>query len=147
MTTALLGITSAVQAALATPALATGKGSVVRGRRTMVPQAEKWHVAINALRHAGNRLDLQGLALQWETIVSVVVSVRAASDEDAEAALDPLIETVWSRLYSMTLPAGVQRVTLDPQINLDIDEADKTLAVASLSLRVTHITTGGLLAA
>ena len=90
---------------------------------------------------------MHGEALQWETIVSVVVSVRAASGEDAEAALDPLIETVWSRLYSMTPPAGVQRITLDPQINLDIDEADQTLAVASLSLRVTHITTGGPLAA
>ncbi len=147
MTTALLGITSAVLAALSTPALAAGKGSVVRGRRTLAPQADKWHVAINALRHAGNRLDMLGQALQWETIVSVVISVRAASGEDAEAALDPLIETVWSRLAGMTPPAGVQAVHIDPQINLDIDEADQTLAVASLSLRVTHITTGGLLAA
>lgn len=147
MSTALLGITSSVQAALASPVLAASKGSVVRGRRTLVPQAEKWHVAINALRHAGNRLDMLGQALQWETIVSVVVSVRAASGEDAEAALDPLIEEVWTRLSGMAPPAGVQAVHLDPQINLDIDEADQTLAVASLSLRVTHITTGGRLAA
>lgn len=145
--TALLGITSAVLAALTTPALRADKGSVVRGRRTPIPASDKWGVKINALRHAGNRLDILGEAVQWETIVSVVISVRAASGEDAEAALDPLLATVWSRLYSMTPPAGAQLMTLDPLINLDIDEADQTLAEASLSLRVAHITQGASLAA
>jgi len=145
--TALLGITSAVLVALTSPALRTDRGSVVRGRRTPIPATDKWGVKINALRHAGTRLDILGEAVQWETIVSVVISVRAASGEDAEAALDPLLATVWSRLYSMTPPAGAQAMTLDPLINLDIDEADQTLAEASLSLRVAHITQGASLAA
>lgn len=146
--TALLGITTAVLTALTTgAALHSGRGSVVRGRRTLVSQADKWHVAVNALRHDGAALDIQGAALQWQTVVSVVLSIRAASAEDAEAALDPLLASVWSRLYSMTPPAGVQAITLDPRIDLDLEEAEQTIAIASLALRVTHITEGAALAA
>lgn len=145
---AFLGITSAVQAALqAGPALHAGLGSVVRGRRTVAPAGHKWQVAINGVRHDGEPLDLSGLHLRWQSLVTVVASVRAASDEDAEAALDPLLQTVWQRLKTMNQPAGLLATTLDPQIALDFDEADQTVATATFVLRVHHVSTAvGLLA-
>lgn len=143
-----LGITGAVQAALKAGApLHAGIGSVVRGRRTVAPAGHKWQVTINALRHAGEPLDLSGLHLQWQTLVSIVISVRAASDEDAEAALDPLLLAVWQRLKAMSLPAGVLSATFDPQIALDFDEADQTVAMATFALRINHVTTAVALSA
>lgn len=143
-----LGITGAVLAALkaGTP-LHPGVGSVVRGRRLVAPAGDKWRVTINAKRHAGSALDMSGADLQWDTLVGLDISIRAASDEDAEAAMDPLIQSVWQRLTAMTLPVGVLAATIDPQITLDFDEVDQTVATATLVLRVTHVTRNGSLLA
>lgn len=144
--TAFLGVTSAVMAALTTPPLRTDKGRVVRGRKTPMPAADKWRVLIAGSLQAGTNLDLVGDAIQWDSVVNLDISLRCASDEDAEAAIDPLRSTVWSRLKAMTPPAGVQAITLVARIDTDIDdEADQTLVVDRLSLRVTHITQGASL--
>lgn len=144
--TALLGITSAVLAALTTPALRADKGSVVRGRRTPIPASDKWGVKVNATGHRGAQLDLRATSMQWETQVDIGVDVRATSGEDAEAALDPLLAEVWARLVAMTPPFGAESVALDPVIAIDIEEAEQTLASARLSLRVTHYTDTALAA-
>lgn len=146
--TAFLGITSAVMAALTTPPLRADKGRVVRGRKTPMPAADKWRVLIAGPQQLGEALDLTGSDVQWQSAVNIDISLRCASDEDAEVAIDSLRNTVWARLGAMALPAGVQAVTRVLRIDTDIDdEAEQTLVVDRLSLRVTHITTGGLLAA
>lgn len=144
--TAFLDITSAVKAALtAPPALAGGR--VYRGRRVPLAQADSASIHINAMRHASRTLGMGGADLQWETAVAVEVHARAAAGSDAEAALDPHIVALWARLQTMTVPAGVSAVTLDPEIRIDFDEQDHTLATATLGLRFAHTTTAGALAA
>lgn len=145
--TAFLAITDAVAAALAgAPALGR-YGKVLRGRRTALAQADQTGLRVNAVRHTGTVLDIDGQTTQWETLVAIGVLVRAQPDQDAEAATDPLLSDVWARLQTVTPPAGVTQLVLDPVISRDIDEADQTVAVATFSMRVTHLTQGATLAA
>jgi len=144
--TTFLPITTAIRDTLKGGLLLTD-GPVVRGRRLVLEKRFKAGIAVNSIRHVAQVLSIDGQDFQWETTVVVAVYVRAMQDEDAEEALDPYIAAVWGRLAGMTPPAGATSVTLDPAIGIDLDEADQTVAVASLQLRVTHITTGGVLAA
>jgi hypothetical protein len=144
--TAFLDLTAAVRDALtAPPALAGGR--VYRGRRVPLATAESASIHVNALRHAGRTLSMDGGATQWETQVAVELRTRAAAGVDAEAALDPHLTAVWDRLKAMPVPAGAAAVALDPEIRIDFDEQDHTLAIAEMGLRFTHITTAGALAA
>ena len=146
MTTAFLAITDAVLAALRqAPAVAGGR--ISRGRGTPVPASAATAVAVNVLRSRAEPLSLDGAALQWETTVGVTLFGRALSGSDAEAAIDPLIVSVWDRLQGITPPAGVVDVALEPTIAWDVDEADQTIVTAALALRITHITTSSALSA
>lgn len=144
--TAFLDITTAVRdALLAAPALAGGR--VYRGRRVPLAQADAVSIHVNAMRHAGRAMTMDGADVQWETAVAVELKARAATGSDAEAALDPHLAALWARLQAMPAPQGAAAVTLDPEIRIDFDEQDHTLATAALGLRFTHITTAGALAA
>ncbi|MEY2688240.1 MAG: hypothetical protein RL375_2438 [Pseudomonadota bacterium] len=146
MTTAFLQITDAVLASLqAAPALAGGR--ITRGRATAVSAAAQTAIAVNVARSRAEPLALDGTSLQWETTVVITLFGRAAAGSDAEAAIDPLLVSTWARLQSLTPPAGVVDVALDPTIAWDVDEADQTVVTAALALRITHITTGSALSA
>lgn len=148
--TAFLGITDAIRSALAAapPIGPVNRGTVQRGSRQPIGQNDTWGVRINAVRHEANPIgELTTTALQWTSQVVVAVHARATAAQDAEQALDPLLLSTWQRLSSMTMPAGVQGATLDPLITVDLDDADLTVATASLGLRITHVTTGAALAA
>lgn len=145
--TAFLAITDAVAAALVgSPALGR-HGKVLRGRRTPLAQADQVGLRVNAVRHTGTGVDIDGVTTQWETLVVVGLLVRALPDQDAEAAADPLLSDVWARLQAVVPPVGVTQMVLDPVITRDIDEADQTVAVANFSMRVVHLTQGAALAA
>lgn len=143
---AFLGLTDLVRdALLASPALAGGR--IKRGRAVPVGDQADSAITVNIIRSRAQQLDLEGQSLQWETVVAVTVYARAAAGTDAEATIDPLLLAVWARLLGITAPAGVFGITLDPAIQWDVDEADHTVVSASLSLRITHLTTGAALAA
>ena len=145
--TAFLAITDLIAAALAgAPALGR-YGKVLRGRRTTLPQTEPCGLRVNAVRHNAQALDIEGDAFQWESTVVVAALARATPDQDAEAALDPLIADVFARLRAITPPPGVIDLVLDPSISIDIDEADQTVAVASVAMHVKHITQSAALTA
>jgi len=144
--TAMLALTDAVAAALL-PVVSGVRGTVLRGRRTSLQQAERAGGRVNTLRHSGQQLDMAGDALMWTTDIVAAVMVRAATADDAESALDPYIAAAFAALADITWPAGVKTYVLEPVINIDLDEADQTVAIASFTLRVGHITQGAALVA
>ena len=148
MTTAFLALSTAITDALR-PVVSTRVGNVLRGRRVSLAQGQTQGLRINSVQHAAKPLDLAGAHLQWETTLVVGILARATSDSDAEATLDPLLAAVWQALAALTAspPAGCFGIVLDPQIGIDLDEADQTVTVASLALRITHITDGATLVA
>lgn len=143
---AFLSITTAVRdALLQSPALAGG--NVARGRNLPLAAADSQGIDVSIAASRAQPLGLADGSLQWETTVVVTCKARADASGDAEAAIDPLLVSTWQRLLAMPLPAGASGITLDPAIQWDIEEADQPLAAASLSLRITHITTTAALAA
>lgn len=143
---AFLVLTDLVRdALLQSPALAGGR--IKRGRATPVGDEADSAITVNVIRSRASQLDLEGQSLQWETAIAVTVYARAAAGVDAEAAIDPLLVSVWDRLLGIAAPASVFGITLEPAIQWDVDEADATVVSASLSLRINHITTGAALAA
>lgn len=144
---AFLSITDAVRdALLQAPALAGG--NVNRGRNVPLPADADQGVDVSIVSSRAQPLALaDASSLQWESVIAVVCKARGTSSTDAEAAIDPLVVSAWQRLLSMSAPAGVTGMTLDPAIAWDIDEAEQPLATAALSLRLTHITTTAALAA
>jgi hypothetical protein len=144
--TAFLTITDAVLAALQTaPALAGGR--VYRGRHFTMQAADSSAIEISTVGHQATGGGMDGSTLQWQTTLAVLIKARAAAGVDAEAALDPLIADVWARLSGITPPTGAQRITLDPAIQIDFEETERTVATAALALRVNHITTTSALGA
>lgn len=141
---AFLALTEALRAALAA---ALPGVQVTRGRAVPLSAGTDQGVLINAKASRAAQLDINGDALQWETTVAVTLYARAAINSDAEAAIDPLLLSVWAALVGITPPAGVYGITLDPSITWDIEEADQVLVSASMALRINHYTTGAALAA
>lgn len=146
MTTSFLGLVDVVVTALSgAPALAGG--NIRRGRAVPVATGVSSAIAVNLLRSEATQLDFAGQALQWQTLVQIRLYGRAAAGADGETTIDTLLESVWARLLAITPPAGVFGIALDPGVAWDVDEADYTLIEAQLVLRITHVTTGGALAA
>jgi len=144
--TAFLAITDAIKAALqGAPALAGVQ--VLRGRAVPVSAGGDQAILVNVKGARAVQLDINGDSMQWETTVAITVFQRAAIGSDAEAAIDPLLASVWATVVAIVPPAGVFGMTLDPSIQWDLDEADQIVVSAALSLRVTHYTTGAALAA
>ncbi len=144
---AFADITDAVRdALLQAPALAAG--NVNRGRSVPLPADAEQAIDVAMASSRAQPLSLSDtLAMQWESVVVVVCKARGNASTDAEDAIDPLVTAAWQRLLAMTAPAGVTGMTLDPVIQWGLDEADQPLATATLSLRLTHITTTAALAA
>jgi hypothetical protein len=138
---AFLGLTDAVVAALATaPAIAPGR--VRRGRSAPVPQDWPDAVDVRLQRSEGSAQLLSDSFTGWESVIGVDVYARATGT-DGEAAIDPLLASVFARIATTPPPAGAASWTLEPAITWDIDERDQTLVVAGLALRVTHFTAAG----
>lgn len=146
MSTAFADLGAAVVSILtAPPALAAGQ--VRRGRRVPVPEGVEQAIDVHVQRALSDNAQLDGGLLQWQTTVGIDLYARAAAAGDGEAAIDPLLQAVFTRLSNATPPAGTLAWALDNGLQWDIDEADQTLVQASLALRITHLTTTDLAAA
>ena len=138
--------TAAVVAALsASPALAGGR--IRRGRRVPVPQEHASAIDVYAVRSEGSAQYLADTITRWETLIGVDLYARAAAGADAETTIDALLADTFARLATAAPPAGGAAWTLEPAITWDVSEADQTLVVASLSVRVSHYTAAGSLSA
>ncbi len=144
--TAFLQLSQAVVAALsAAPALAGGR--VRGGRRVPVPQGWPNAIDVHIERSVGSNATLDGRINRWETLIGVDVYARAMPGQDAETAVDELLASVFARLAAANPPAGAGRWQVEPQITWDVAEADQSLVVASLALRIPHFTGPASLAA
>jgi hypothetical protein len=143
---AFLNLSDAVKAALMqAPALASG--NVRRGRRLPVPTDQAQSIDIHVQRSSADNQFLSGGMLRWDTLVAIDLYARASAGTDGETAIDGLLASVFTRMAAATPPPGVIGWVLEPAIQWDIDEADQTLAQASVALRVSHFTTTDLAAA
>lgn len=143
MSSAFLGLGDAVVAALsAVPALAGGR--IRRGRGVPVPTSYATAIDVHVQRSAADNQYLSGSLLRWDTLVGIDLYARAAAGTDGEAAIDGLLQSVFTRMGQATPPSGVIGWVLEPTITWDVAESDTTLVQASLALRVSHFTSTDL---
>lgn len=148
MSTPFLTATTAIRDALLdAPAVAGGR--VLRGKATPLAIDKASAVYVNARMGDGKPLDMAGEAAEWEFYVVVGCYAKATGTQDAEAAVDPVLAEVYSRLKSITAATvpGATQVALQPRIEWDTEMADQNIGGAVLTLRVRIYTTGASLAA
>jgi hypothetical protein len=139
MSTAFAQLTDFIRDLLVqTPALASG--NVYRGRLRPMPAEQTEAIVVRLGRSAGDTETLMGDELAWSTIVNIDIFKRVPADEDPEDAIDPLLQAVALRIAQATAPAGVTDVRPFEQINWEFDEADTTLACATVTLVIQHNT-------
>lgn len=146
MTTAALSYVNALVALYkAGPALCGGR--VVPGRAIPMQLDHASQIFVRVVRSFGRQSNLGGSLLQWETLLGTEIAVRCKPGEDAHAAVDPILNAVFDRVAAATPPANTLTWLTSPDITWEISEAETTVAVATLALRVTHITGPATLAA
>ncbi len=146
MTTAALSYVNALVALYkAAPALCGGR--VVSGRAIPVQLEHESQIFVRLVRSFGRTSDLGGGLAQWETLIGTEIAVRCKPGQDAHAAVDPILQAVFERLAAAAQPANTLTWMTSPDITWEIAEADTTVAIATVALRVTHITGPATLAA
>lgn len=140
-----LAITTAVADALRqSPALAA---DIQRGRATPAGLGKTMAIRVAMANSTAKPIDLDGADMLWQSSIVVALYARAAAGVDGEQSIDQLFIDTWARLQALTAPPGVVGMTLDPTVQWDEEEADQTLTVVRIVLRITHRTTGAALAA
>lgn len=135
----MLALADAVeQLLLANPPLAGGR--IRRGRRVPVPAEWTSAIDVYVLRSQGEGLDMGGAYTRWDTSIAVDILARAASNQHGEQAVDELLADTYARLAAATPPQAAVRWGVQPAIGWEVDEADQTLALARITLRVVHLT-------
>lgn len=144
--TAFLQIPQAVVAALAlAPAIAPGRVRIGREVATPANWADAIDVMLDSSR--GQAITLDGTTVRWTSLVGLRLRVRAAAGVHGIQAPDALLAAVFNRLATTQPPGGAMQWQLQPDIRWDVEEADQTVTLADLLLRVTHLTGADLLAA
>lgn len=144
--TAFLQIPQAVVTALAqAPAIAPGRVRI--GREVALP--EGWPDAIDVALDSsrGQVITLDGGTVRWTSLVGLRLRVRAAAGVHGIQAPDALLAAVFTRLAGTQPPGGAMQWQMQPDIRWDVEEADQTVTLVDLLLRVTHLTGADLAAA
>lgn len=146
MSSAHLTITQALVSALSqAPAIAGGR--IYSGRMRAMPAEHASAVFVGLARSEGRQPFASDARTDWSTHLALDICARASAGQDGLAAVDALLDAVYTRLASTTPPADVPGWLIDSQIAWEIEEADQTLAVATLVLRIDHRTASGSLTA
>lgn len=136
MSTGFLTLQAALAAALA-PALAGGAVSINRARP--LPASQATGIALSLQQSTAQEVVL-GM-LDWVTSFSVECYARAATGADPAGAIDALLADVWARLCAIDSGAlGAQAVTINPQLDWSVDEAETPVVCVTLRLSVQHRT-------
>ena len=139
MTTAFVTVASAIQAALAAaPALADGRVHI--NRLTPVAAAHSTAVVVRLGQTSGREVVLG--AHDWSSDIDVECYARAATGADPAAAVDSLLESVWTRLAGINASSiGAMALQLNPAITWQFDDSGETpVACAVLRIVCTHRT-------
>lgn len=139
MTTAFVSLAGAIKTALsAAPAVADGR--VYLNRLAPVAAAHNTAVAVRLVQTTGREVALG--AHDWASEIDVECYARAATGADPAAAVDALLETVWSRLVGINAASlGAMAVQLNPTVTWQFDDAGETpVACATVRLQVRHRT-------
>lgn len=136
--TAHLQLTDVIMAQLrADPPLTDGP--IARGRALLLGKQFDSAIGVRLARAGGNRIDTDG-ATSWQTAIVVECCMRAVDGDDAHAAVDPLLQSVYQRICAGPLPVAAAGWSGDPELAWDTDPDDPTVGLASLILRINHIT-------
>ena len=142
MTTAFRTIAVALAASL-TGAMAGVP--VFQNRLKPLPEDQAQAVVVRTERTTGQEIVL-GMT-DWQTEYTVECYGRGITSADPSAAVDELVQAVWSRLSTVDLTAfQVMSVTLNANINWDYGEAETPFACAVLALQIVHRTPADSLA-
>lgn len=143
-----LAIQAAIVAALsAAPAVAGGNVKVNTTRP--VAASATLAVVVRLTQSRAATPQILGGPYDWTTSYQIECLARGSSGaSDPVAAVDALLETVWSRLSTLnTTGLGVYDVRMQPAIDWEVDDAETPVAAATVSLLVNHRTTSTTLAA
>lgn len=139
--------TAIVSALAAAPALAGGnvRANAVRPLSSSQPQGVV--VRLVTSRSAGQQV--LGGPFDWTTVYAIECLARASgAGADPVAAVDGLLEGVWSRLTGLDpVGLGAIDVRLQPAIDWQVDDAETAVVAATVSLQIVHRTAAGSLAA
>lgn len=143
---AFLAIRDAAVAVLsAQPPLAAG--FIHTGRAFPLPQERQEGIFVRLARGSGDAPFSSTTHVDWATDLVVQVLVRAQAGDDGETAVDRLLEKIYQRLAAAAPPPAAATWVLNPSVAFDVDEADQTLGMAELRLRINHRTADGSLSA
>ena len=129
----------------ANPALAGG--FVKAGRAFPLPVEQAQGIFVRLARGQGQANFAGNGMVDWGTDIVVSMTARATTGQDAETAVDALLDAVYARLAAASPPVSADGWTLAPSVTFDVDEADQALGSAELRLRVQHRTASGDLSA
>lgn len=136
---------AAVAVLKAQPPLAAG--FVHAGRAFPLPEDRREGIFVRLAPSNGDAPFASTTHVDWSTDLLVDVRVRAPAGQDPETTADALLEQVYQRLATATPPAAGAAWVLNPTVAFDVDEADQTLGMAQLRLRINHRTADGSLSA
>ena len=141
-----LALTQALVDALGqAPAIAGGR--IYRGRMRAMPAEHTSALFVGIVRSTGTQPFAGDGRTDWQTTVAVDVCARASAGVDGLTAVDTVLQDVYARLATYNPPADVSAWLIEPAIAWEVDEADQTIACATVSLRVQHRTQSGSLSA
>ncbi len=140
--TAFASLTAALKALLL-QAPVPGDGNVWRGRLRPIPAEHQHAIVIRLASSPGTVSGIQAGPVDWVSQIEIDLYARCTPAQDPEDALDTLLADVYARLAaSPNVATGVMDLMGEPQLDWGFAEADNTLAVVTLQLRVTHRTEG-----
>ena len=143
-----LAIQQAIAAALlAAPAVASG--NVRQNATRPVASASTQGVVVRLAQSSAATPQVLAGPYNWTTRFEVECLARASSGSaDPVAAVDTLLEAVWSRLSTLnTTGLGVVDVRMQPAIDWQLDDSETPVAAATVYLLVNHRTASTSLAA
>ena len=142
----------AIQQAIATALLAApavASGNVRQNATRPVASASSQGVVVRLAQSSAPTPQVLAGPYTWQTRFEIECLARAASGTaDPVAAVDGLLEAVWSRLSTLnTTGLGVVDLRMQPTIDWQLDDSETPLASATVYLQVTHRTASTTLTA
>jgi len=122
-------------------------GFVTSGRAFPLPTEQDQGIFVRLARGQGQANFAGSSMVDWGTDIVVSMAARATAGQDAETAVDALLDAVYARLAAASPPVSADGWTLAPAVTFDVDEADQSVGSAELRLRIQHRTASGDLSA
>lgn len=148
MPTAFAALSQALAARLLEAPQITGD-RVFRDRVAPLPREFDNAIVVRQVNTAGSRAGAGLLSpIDWSTDFEIEITAKAAADEVATDAVDPLLAAVFERLAGWQPDdLSVVEVVPDPRIDWDRAEGHASMVCARIALRIVHRTEASSLTA